>query len=111
MWYILWDRDKLKSSSSSISGSTVGSTDDENNATDDDDNDDERKVTSMEFDTRNNIDDAVILGNVQNTISSSPLRKLLTNEVATLPILALVKTRKRLTQLLRRMRLNNEVKS
>jgi hypothetical protein len=64
----------LKSSLSSISGSTVGigSTDDENNATDDDDdddNDDERKVTSMEFDTRNNIDDAVILGNVQNTIS------------------------------------------
>ena len=62
----------MKSSLSSISGSTVGigSTDDENNATDDDDdNDDERKVTSMEFDTRNNIDDAVILGNVQNTIS------------------------------------------
>ena len=60
MWYILWDRDKLKSSSSSISGSTVGSTDDKNNATDDDDNNDERKVTSMEFDTRNNIDDAII---------------------------------------------------
>jgi len=96
----------LKSSSSSISGSTVGSNDDENNATNDDD---ERKVTSMEFDTSNNIDNAVILGKVQNTISSLPLRKLLTNEVATLRIL--VKTRKRLTQLLRRMRLNNEVKS
>ena len=61
----------MNSSLSSISGSTVGigSTDDENNADEDDDNDDERKVTSMEFDTRNNIDDAVILGNVQNTIS------------------------------------------
>jgi hypothetical protein len=101
-----WERDELKSSSSSISGSTVGGTDDENNATDDD----ERNVTSMEFDTRNNnIDNAVILGNVQNTISSSPQRKLSTNEVSTLRIL--VKTRKRLTQLLRRMRLNNEDKS
>ena len=53
----------MKSSLSSISGSTVGigSTDDENNATDDDDDDDdERKVTSMEFDTRNNIDNAII---------------------------------------------------
>lgn len=94
-----WERDELKSSSSSISGSTVGGID-KINATDNDD--DERKVTLMEFDTRNNIDDAVILGNVQNTISSSPLRKLSTNEVATLRIL--VKTRKRLTQLLRRTR-------
>jgi len=102
-----WERDELKSSLSSISGSTVGGTNDENIATDDDD--DKRKVMSMEFDTRNNIDDAFILGNVQNTISSSPLRKLSTNEVATLR--TLVKTRKRLTQLLRRMRLNNEDKS
>jgi hypothetical protein len=110
-----WERDKVKSSSirsgNTVNNSDSGGTDDVNNATvDDSDDDDERKV--IEIDTLNNIYDTsynrIMLDSGQKAISSLPHRKLSTNEVATLRIL--VKTRKRLTQLLGRIRHKTEDK-